>query len=322
MATSTLTPSGRLVFACPNCERKARSKRTAAGKRRRCRKCEEPFRIPFPAKDAAEGLTAVAAAAELSPAAAEAPAGKPQRVKRRPLNPSKAPRRRSRAQREALKAEAPSREATEDEAPRTDGSPYAPPAARLEGRPRRTRTGRKGEGKRDIAYERHLRAIGIWSVLGGILCFGLVGLMLLALPAMGGAPMQLLAILGGMCLLGSGYISSGVGLWAYQGWARIMTLALTAIGIAINLIQLVAQPGNIPNGLGVLFGIAWAVAILATVGSSRASRICTAQYRAKVAKSRASVPFYTSPFFYVPLGMVVLGVFLFVLALVAVLLTA
>ncbi len=175
---------------------------------------------------------------------------------------------------------------------------------------------RGAAASRDWGMEAHLRALAIWYRLGGVLAvivaliFGFKGG-----GAMSGAgPLaQLgiaLAVL--MGLLGAAYCVLGELLARYWNAARIISAGLTILQMVGNLYSMVSAPGG-GSIVGGLIGLAWYGAIAWALLNGRSSAICTAGYRDLVARSPSlKPPTFKSPFFWIPLVLICLGIALVV----------
>lgn len=174
--------------------------------------------------------------------------------------------------------------------------------------------GGKADGrKRDVAHECHIRAIAIWYRIAGLL----VGLMALAtgllMFAGGGARAAgfVMVMSGFLLALAAASYAIGHFLFNYSSGARIAALILSALSVGLNLLQIVAAGFKLPMVMSNGLSIAYTCAVLWAIGGSQGGAICTASYQQLVARTPdVKVPFWTSPFFWIPAGMLVLGLFL------------
>jgi hypothetical protein len=186
--------------------------------------------------------------------------------------------------------------------------PAAPPV-RAAGRPGRAARAR-AEGKRDVVWEEHLRAIAFWPRVSSLL--GLVGVVLLAGYALSEGVARsgrALAALGVLVLpallLLAGVYAVGHYLHRYHPAARIVQMVLTGVGLASGLLDVVAQPRIV---LLALPGLAWTGAIFFVLLNARAARICSDDYRELVRCTPAvRVSWWASPFFWIPAVLMALG---------------
>ncbi|MCO5168333.1 MAG: hypothetical protein M9894_18495 [Planctomycetes bacterium] len=194
--------------------------------------------------------------------------------------------------------------------------PVERPAARWE--PRRGRLGdaagdeggerrppRRGSAlaevrRRDLVYEGHLRAISLWNLLSGAL--GVVGALLMALVGVWAGAAGIGLGLAFVCCSVSLLVGAlGWALWMYHGAGRALFLVLGALAMLGHLLELHEAPGVMK--LFVLGPMGWTGAIVYVLASARAAHICTAEYRALVARTApyAAVRWWCSPFFFVPM---------------------
>lgn len=161
------------------------------------------------------------------------------------------------------------------------------------------------ESRRDLDTEAHLRALAFWQLLGGAL--GVFGALLFALTGLGQAPAGAVLMMAAfMC--GASMVSGALGyfLWTYHGAARVVYMVFSAIAVLSNMVQFVTVPGV--GKLVVLCAAAWSTAIFMVVASARAAYVCTPEYRALVLRTRARVRWWGSPFFWLPIVLVVLTI--------------
>lgn len=204
-----------------------------------------------------------------------------------------------------------------------DDDPYAPSRAVLrdggKGRGRSRGRGRNRGGTRLLATEGHICAIGIWNVIGGGFMV-LIGLFLMVSGGAiggamgggaGGAVGGVFAFLGiFMLLLGGASLGIGVGLMKRQAWARIGYTVVTGLSLLGQVFTFVSDPGqgamNIP-------GLAYTAAIFMTLYGQNGSKVFARGYLESIRGDRRSLPWASSPFFWIPLvifGLVFVGAFL------------
>ncbi|RMG13449.1 MAG: hypothetical protein D6731_12080 [Planctomycetota bacterium] len=158
----------------------------------------------------------------------------------------------------------------------------------LEG-PRPSREGR------DPGHERHVIALGVWyRLLGllGVLAAALCGVLL-------GPPAALLALPFGVCL------AVGVGLSRFHPAARWAAVVLAGLGILRSLVGLAG--GDLFAALGALSVLGWNAAVVALLVLGKTGELFTPRYRALVERTpTVRVSWWTSPFFFVPAGLILL----------------
>lgn len=196
--------------------------------------------------------------------------------------------------------------------------------------PARRGTARGAPGKRLLAHEAHIRALAVWSILGGLLLVGL-GLFLFTVlsaaeaqiaaaradalaqgwdpgPTVAG-PAALKPIVLAIAALGLLYGGCGVGLWSYAPWARMGALAAVGLGVLLDVGQIVLAGGNPGAMLKLAISGGWAAAVAWALLGDKGTRIFSRGYAQVVARDRrASVAWWASPFFLVPLLLFVLAV--------------
>ena len=187
-----------------------------------------------------------------------------------------------------------------------DEDPYAPSRAVLRDGPKGRSRGRgRGRGgvskKRELSTEGHIFAIGLWHAIGGVL-YALLGLVLVfSSGAMGRALGPLAGIAAGIgivfILLGGGAVMIGIGLTKMKGWARITYAVVQGILILLQL-PAMAQSGG--NAGGSLIGICYTIAILSVLFGGSGSRVFSRGYAASIQGDHRSIPWTSSPFFWVP----------------------
>jgi hypothetical protein len=198
-----------------------------------------------------------------------------------------------------------------------DADPYAPSRAVLrdgpKGRGRSKGRGRGRGGARLLSTEGHICAIGIWNVIWGLFA-GLAGLFMVASGgalggamggAGGGAIGSAFAVIGVVLLLmGGASIGIGVGLMKRQSWARIGYTVVTGLGLLAQAFTFVSDPGqgamNIP-------GLAYTAAIFMTLYGQNGSKVFSRGYLDSIRGDRRSLPWASSPFFWIPLVLICLG---------------
>jgi len=173
---------------------------------------------------------------------------------------------------------------------------------------RRTRR----EAGRLIRHESHARAISFWNhlsaVLGGVgVVVGLVFLGRLGAPLW---PLGFQAMFVGLLF------ALGRGQWTYQTWARWITVALAGLHLALACVASILQPG-VGALLALVISGCWDGGVLWVLLSPAGAAVFSPKYRELVARTGTrQVPFWGSPFFYLPVIAGVLAVLL-ALALIA-----
>ena len=153
---------------------------------------------------------------------------------------------------------------------------------------------------RDPSYERHIVAIGGWNMFAGVLS---------VLACVVGAllhPAALIALPIALAIFAVGY-----GLNRYSNVCRWLTVGLAGLSLLSSAFAVLGGESLLSVGLNV----AWNVAIIAVLCSARASGIFTPKFRNVVARTPGvPVPWWSSPFFWIPavvlllaLGLLVLG---------------
>jgi hypothetical protein len=150
--------------------------------------------------------------------------------------------------------------------------------------------------ERLIGMEKHIKAIGIWyrlvGVLGALAC--------IVAGALTGSVVSLLGLV--FCLPP---LFIGHYLTKYQNWARWTVVVLTGLGSALNIGSVLFAGAA---AAGVVFPLLWNAAVLVVLLNSASAGIFTADYRNEVARTPGvSVPFWTSPFFFVPVAIFFVG---------------
>lgn len=177
--------------------------------------------------------------------------------------------------------------------------------ARRRDAPGRDAPGRDAPGRDAVDHERHVRAIAVWYRIIGLLL--IVATLLVGAPAFFGGGAALALALPAMLVagLGAGHVALGQGLFTYRPWARVVALALLALGSLATLANL-AQ-GQV---LGGLIGLAWNGAVAWALACPAGVTIFTPAYALAVERTPdARVAWWTSPFFFLPaalLGLVLL----------------
>ncbi len=149
---------------------------------------------------------------------------------------------------------------------------------------------------RDVRQECHIRAIAFWYRFAGLLVMGLGGLGFFT--ADDRIKRNAALITGFFGVVG---LLVGHGLWKYMTVARWIVVALTALEILLTL----GSAGGMPTVFLAASAVQciWYFAILRTLLSGSANEIFTDAYRQEVARDDGflAVPFWSSPFFWLPL---------------------
>ncbi|MGE0711898.1 MAG: hypothetical protein AB7N76_03035 [Planctomycetota bacterium] len=158
---------------------------------------------------------------------------------------------------------------------------------------------------RDLAGEAHVRAIAFWQVLGGGL--GTVGALLATallltrgVMGMAFAPMILVAALPAVLVFAIGY-----GLWRYHTWSRWLNVALSGLALLGTCVGLVSQFA-LPTLLGALINVLWHGSMIWVLVTKE--HIFTPDYREAAHRSHRAVPFWSSPFFWIPAALILICV--------------
>lgn len=189
--------------------------------------------------------------------------------------------------------------------PRPTREPAAHGAGRA--RARGPADGRLGEERRrDPDWERHLRAIAFWDLLGGVI--GVCAWSLLAvLASVGGAEALMAAAV--PLTLSVLTVALGYFLWTYNGTARLVHMALAGLQVAWGLYQMIGLPGL--GKVVMLVWIAFPAAVLVVLLNVSSATICTPVYQGLVARTPdVRVRWWTSPLFTIPLLVLAVGVVL------------
>jgi hypothetical protein len=211
-------------------------------------------------------------------------------------------------------------------------------------------------GQRDLHMEAHLRGLSIFYRGAAVLVLLLFVIILAGIGSMGllggGGG---LGGLGGVMAAGMGVVT-GIALVVCTGWfvlnhfvarfsnaARIVTGVFVALSLALQTISVVmvlfAPRPEFPSYYGyersyyhydsgpsvgwalikfILF-VAWTTGVLWVLFSRRTAKMCTEQYRDMVAKTpEVQAPWYKSPFFVVPTGLITMAFILFAFMLIRV----
>lgn len=149
--------------------------------------------------------------------------------------------------------------------------------------------------ERLIGMEKHIMAMGVLYRLIGVL--GVVASVLLA------AAVGPVAGLGGVFFLAA--ILLGHHLANYRTWARWGVVVLVVLSAALQVFGLLFGSAGLVSSA---FSLLWDGAMLVVLFSPAANTIFTERYRHLVQRtSTVSVPFWTSPFFFVPIGMIMIS---------------
>lgn len=314
--TQTQTQKPQLRFSCPSCRGRVKVSLAYAGRKGKCHHCRAVIRIPAaPQREARQGGVFQAppargrvasssdltrrdrvsgwdsldaridrALAELPPGPATPPSGSLkllppcQRYREPAPQPKARPSQSSRSCSECglLHEERGSRCAV----------------------CRQERSGRRAP--RDLAGEAHVRALACWQMVPGSLgvLLNLIAaalLVALAPPQVASAtvlPLLLVAL--PICALSFGF---GYCLWRYHNWARWVTVILSGLALLGGVSSLLGGI-NAYTFLGALIGAAWHGSVINVLVSK--PHLFEPAYREAALNSRRPVPFWTSPFFWIP----------------------
>ena len=168
---------------------------------------------------------------------------------------------------------------------------------------RRGRVGRSpsrvADGERDLAGESHVRAFSAWLTLVSLLLLGVVALAALGAGAAGqaeagGALLVLVVPIFGTSLI------LGWGLWRFRGWARWGGAVALVLFLLLAWGRLLTKASGLALAGGLIPTVYYGglLHVLITRG-----HLFTPGYRRVVQRARRSAPFWTSPFFWIPLVM-------------------
>lgn len=168
---------------------------------------------------------------------------------------------------------------------------------------RRGRVGRNpsrvADGERDLAGESHVRAFSAWLTLVSLLLLGVVALAALGAGAAGqaeagGALLVLVVPIFGTSLI------LGWGLWRFRGWARWGGAVALVLFLLLAWGRLLTKASGLALAGGLIPTVYYGglLHVLITRG-----HLFTPGYRRVVQRARRSAPFWTSPFFWIPLAM-------------------
>lgn len=172
---------------------------------------------------------------------------------------------------------------------------------------REDRRGGIRRAPRDLKSEAHVRALAFWQMLPGALgvVFNLIAaalLVALAPPQLASATVLPLLLIGlPICALSFGF---GYCLWRYHDWARWLTVILSALGLLGGLVGLLGGL-NVYTLLGTALGAAWHGSVINVLVNR--PHLFEPAYRDAALASRRPVPFWSSPFFWIPAALFVLG---------------
>lgn len=185
----------------------------------------------------------------------------------------------------------------------------APVAPMPPGRPHDARfapPARPVSDARDLEYERHLVALAIWQRVWcvlGLIAAGLIFVTTSRVGAAFGAPVSL-AVKAAAWPFVFAVTSGALGhyLARYHHAARLLTVLLAG---ASALLALRAGLGPVT-----LLQVAFDVAVILVLMNPRSARLCTPEYHEVVARTPGvSVPWWSSPFFWIPALMTALVLF-------------
>lgn len=144
---------------------------------------------------------------------------------------------------------------------------------------------------------------------------GLVGGLIATVMGRGGKAEGFLLVLGclAVCAFAVFYYYIGVGLMDRKSWARIAFAVLFVLGLLMRgLGLLLGDPSQACSGG---FALAWGGAQMWALFGDRANRVFSPGYARATHGDRRAVPWAKSPFFWLPLVMIVLIVGFFFLAI-------
>lgn len=173
-----------------------------------------------------------------------------------------------------------------------------------------------GGGRRDLRMEGHISAIALWFRVGPL---AIVGLVMIATLSFGGGPSaDALPVLILPIAILAGFYAVGHFLSRYANGARITAMILLGLWPVFQFLSIssMASRSNRYGGpessfLCIQMAIVLAMALppLIVLAMGKSAQICTEEYRRIVERSPGEKPFtYSSPFFYLPAGLLGLGI--------------
>jgi len=178
-------------------------------------------------------------------------------------------------------------------------SPYAPPKADLT-----ATASARAPGQRDLDYEAHVAAMAIWLRVAGLIgMFGLGAVVLAGVGARVAAWVLPMMVLFGVL---AGFFVVGRSLARYRGWARWVAIGLAGLAVlgSVSNVVTVLRASTL---LGLAMSLGWNGAQIAVLQSGRCQALFTASYRDLVERDGRKVPYWRSPFLWVPLALIVLS---------------
>jgi hypothetical protein len=176
---------------------------------------------------------------------------------------------------------------------------------------------------RDLAMEGHLKALALWYRIGGGIAFFFGLWMIIAGggssshgSGLGRALGEVAFVIGIVIVLASaGGFVLGHFLGRFANGARITAGVFGAIGMASQLLNTCVgtfagrRGPNVAALFSGVLSLGWSAAILWVLFNNRSSEICTPRYRELIARTPDMKPrTFQSPFFWVPLIIIGLGV--------------
>jgi hypothetical protein len=155
--------------------------------------------------------------------------------------------------------------------------------------------------RRDLEAEAHLVALAIWQRISCLACVVFAFGTFMALATTGSAPAAL--VLAALAIpLAFAVVCGLLGfyLMKYDNVARVITAAMSGLGILWTV-------GGDPS-LASVIPLGYHAAAMIVLLGSRSAALCTNEYQQRVACTpEQAVPWARSPFFYVPVLLIVLA---------------
>lgn len=164
------------------------------------------------------------------------------------------------------------------------------------------------DARRDLVREGHLRAIAVWTVLGGVCMLATLPF----LPAVAEPVLDRHQLYGDdralattaaaalLLALGIASVAAGWGLWGFRPWGRGL---YGILGLLMLVAQTLGLAGSILAGGEFVVGaiqIAWTIACLWIVVSGRSAEVCSEEQRGYRLMGKARARFWSSPFLFAP----------------------
>jgi RNA polymerase subunit RPABC4/transcription elongation factor Spt4 len=160
--------------------------------------------------------------------------------------------------------------------------------------------------ERDLRMEGHLRAIGLWFRIGGVLMLAWLGFLTLSgYPLLRFMPSEARMFLMAYGALAFGFVLIGFFLSRFSNTARLIAGICTTLFVSIQVLQAIhAFEGRIreAGSLIAVMAAGWGIAVLWALVNARASKICRPGYAQLVSMTpQARSSMANSPFFWIPM---------------------